>query len=101
MYFRHAMAYIAAAGRNDMEALKKVPKGKVWITPARKDGYLRKSVLVDLGRAIGDTELPKDITDGVAFDTNENDPTTQPKDKYSASSLALMLREHQEKLQNK
>ncbi|KAJ5908343.1 hypothetical protein N7495_001025 [Penicillium taxi] len=92
MYFRHTIAYINALTRFDSSFIEKLSCRKVWASPARPDDYLRRSVLVELGKVIGDYDLSADLV-SECFETADVAPTIPVQTFITAASLAKMLRE--------
>ncbi len=74
-------------------AINEMPRGKVWASPARPDGYLRRSMLRLLGMTIGDTELPEALTtEGITFDTIQTIPGSSQQDNWTANSIVSVMR---------
>lgn len=68
---RYALAWLHADDKLWPGFKEKVPPGEVWASPGKSDGYLRKSILLQLGKKTGD-KLPKDLIRSGAFE----DPDT-------------------------
>ena len=48
-----------------------MPRGHIWASPNKPDGYLHGSVLRSLARRIGDADLPGELIEAGSFkDTN-------------------------------
>ncbi|KAL9607825.1 MAG: hypothetical protein Q9167_007298 [Letrouitia subvulpina] len=71
LYLRHALALICAKENQWADYQQKVPPGEVWASPAKNEGYLRTSILLDLAKRVGDT-LPSDLVAVGGFE----DPST-------------------------
>ena len=68
---RYALAWLHAEDKSWPGFKEKVPPGEVWASPNKPDGYLRKSILLELGKKMGD-RLPKDLVSAGVFE----DPDT-------------------------
>ena len=71
LYMRYTLAWLHAEDKGWEGFKEKVPPGRVWASPTKPDGYLRTSILRELGRRTGDT-LPEDLMTAGGFD----DPAT-------------------------
>ena len=71
LYMRYTLAWLHAEAKGWAGFKEKVPPGQVWASPNKPDGYLRTSILRELGRRTGDT-LPEDLINAGVFD----DPAT-------------------------
>ena len=71
LYMRYTLAWLHAEDNKWTGFKKKVPPGQVWASPNKPDGYLRKSILLELGKRTGD-RLPQDLISAGAFE----DPDT-------------------------
>ena len=71
LYMRYALAWLHAEDKSWPGFKEKVPPGGVWASPNKPDGYLRKSILLELGKKTGD-RLPKDLINAGIFE----DPDT-------------------------
>ena len=49
------------------DSKKRLPLGQVWASPNKPDGYLRKSILLELGRRTGE-KLPQDLMSAGTFE---------------------------------
>lgn len=82
LYLRYTLAWLLAAENNWPDFKSKVPPGSVWASPNKPEGYLRKSILLELGKRTGD-QLPRDLMKVGAFE----DPSTSSS---AADSVAAM-----------
>ena len=71
LYMRYALAWLHADDKSWPGFKEKVPRGEVWASPNKSDGYLRKSILLELGKKTGD-KLPRDLINAGVFE----DPDT-------------------------
>ena len=71
LYMRYTLAWLYAEGRL-WNFKEKVPPGEVWASPNKPDGYLRKSILVAMGKKTGD-KLPKNLIDAGVFSDPDTD----------------------------
>ncbi|MCJ1456924.1 hypothetical protein MMC28_007290 [Mycoblastus sanguinarius] len=71
LYMRYALAWLHTADKAWPGFKEKVPPGKVWASPNKPDGYLRKSILLEVRKKTGD-RLPKDLISAGVFE----DPDT-------------------------
>jgi hypothetical protein len=71
LYMRYTLAWMHARDRSWPGFKEKLPSGEIWASPNKPDGYLRKSVLLAMGKRLGNT-LPQDLTSAGAFE----DPDT-------------------------
>lgn len=90
LYLRYALAYLHA-DRNSWAGFKdKVPPGEIWAYPTvnSPDGYLRKSILLELGR----NKLPMDFIRAGIFE----DPATSSavSDEVSAIRVTGYVKDH-------
>ena len=67
LYLRYALAWLHAEDKSWPDFKEKVPPGEVWATSNKSDGYLRKSVLLELVKKTGD-RLPKDLVSAGIFE---------------------------------
>ncbi|KAL9064014.1 MAG: hypothetical protein Q9161_009147 [Pseudevernia consocians] len=67
LYMRYTLAWLHAEDKGWEGFKEKVPPGHIWASPNKPDGYLRSSILRELGRRTGDT-LPEDLITAGAFD---------------------------------
>ena len=72
LYMRYILAWLHAEDKKWVGFKEKVPPGEVWASPNKPDGYLRKSILLDLGKTTGDG-LPRDLISAGAFEDPDTD----------------------------
>ncbi|KAI4234177.1 MAG: hypothetical protein L6R40_006836 [Gallowayella cf. fulva] len=53
LYLRYTLAWLHADAKGWEDFNEKVPPGTVWASPNKPDGYLRKSILLELGKRTG------------------------------------------------
>lgn len=70
LYMRYTLAWLHAEDKKWPNFKEKVPPGEVWASPNKPDGYLRKSILLDLGKSTGD-RLPQDLMAAGSFEDPE------------------------------
>ena len=70
LYMRYTLAWLHAEGNKWVGFKEKVPPGEVWASPNKPDGYLRKSILLDLGKMTGD-RLPQELMEAGTFEESE------------------------------
>ena len=70
LYMRYTLAWLHAESNGWVGFKEKVPSGQVWASPNKPDGYLRKSILLELGKKTGD-KLPRDLMDAGMFEDPE------------------------------
>lgn len=68
---RYILAWLHAEDNEWAGFKEKLPPGQVWASPNKPDGYLRKSILLELGRRTGE-KLPQDLMSAGTFE----DPDT-------------------------
>lgn len=66
LYMRYTLAWLHAEANKWVGFKEKVPPGEVWASPNKPAGYLRKSILLDVGEMTGD-RLPRDLIDAGGF----------------------------------
>jgi hypothetical protein len=71
LYMRYALAWMHARDKSWPGFQEKLPSREIWASPNKPDGYLRKSILLAMGKRIGDT-LPQELISAGAFE----DPDT-------------------------
>ncbi|KAL9032102.1 MAG: hypothetical protein Q9180_006700 [Flavoplaca navasiana] len=72
LYLRYTLAWLHADDKKWPGFKDKVPPGTVWASPNKPDGYLRKSILLELGKRTGD-KIPQDlITTGMFEDPDSS-----------------------------
>ena len=74
LYMRYALAWLHAEEKSWPGFKEKVPPGEVWASPNKPDGYLRKSILLELGKKTGD-RLPKDLISAGVFEDPDTSST--------------------------
>ena len=74
LYMRYTLAWLHADDKTWPGFKEKVPPGRVWASSNKPDGYLRKSILLALGKKTGD-RLPTDLVNAGGFD----DPDTSSR----------------------
>ena len=70
LYMRYTLAWLHAEANKWVGFKEKVPRGEVWASPKKPGGYLRKSILQDLGKMAGD-RLPQDLINAGGFEDSE------------------------------
>lgn len=93
MYFRYTIAYIHAQTKQFQDFKAKVPSGRIWASPNKPDGYLRRSVLRSFARRVGDIDLPEDLVDGGGYNDTEPATGTVVKDQVASIAISLVLRQ--------
>lgn len=74
LYLRYTLAWLEAVDKAWPDFKEKVPPAEVWASPNKPDGYLRKSILLDLAKKTGD-KIPQDlIAAGVFEDPDTSSP---------------------------
>lgn len=90
LYMRYALAWLHA-DKKSWEGLKNVPSGNIWASPNKPDGYLRKSILVELGKRTGD-KLPKDFIESGMFE--DPDTSSIVNDEVAATRISKHIFDH-------
>lgn len=67
LYMRYILAWLHAEDKGWEGFKDKVPSGQVWASPNKPEGYLRKSILLELGKRTGD-RLPQDLIRAGGFE---------------------------------
>ena len=67
LYMGYTLAWLHAEDKEWAGFKKKVPPGQVWASPNKPNGYLRNSILRELGKRTGDT-LPENLITAGTFD---------------------------------
>ena len=67
LYMRYILAWLHAEDNERAGFKEKLPPGQVWASPTKPDGYLRKSILLELGRRTGD-RLSRDLMSAGTFE---------------------------------
>ena len=92
LYFRYVMAYLHAAKSKWTNFDKKLPRGTMWASPEKPDGYLRKSVLRALAERVGDTTLPADLLAAGTFIDTEPESGRAIEDQKAIIELAARIK---------
>jgi hypothetical protein len=87
------MAYIHAQKEGFPDFKSKLPSGKIWASPDKGDGYLRRSVLQSLGRRVGDELLPTDLVEAGTFTDTEPPTGCAMKDQIASIELCQQLQQ--------
>ena len=74
LYMRYALAWLHAEDKSWPGFKEKVPPGEIWASLNKPDGYLRKSILLQLGKKTGD-RLPKDLISAGVFEDPDTSST--------------------------
>ena len=96
LYFRYCMAIWHAQKRN-WKIETKVPRGNIWASPNKPDGYLRSSVLRSLARKIGEKELEEELFKAGTFQDTEPGTTSDLSDQLATHGVAMSIRTHMQK----
>lgn len=93
LYMRYTLAWLQADDKSWEGFKEKVPPGNVWASPNKPDGYLRKSILLELGKRTGD-KLPMDLIESGTFE----DPGTSSivNDEVAALRIGQHINDHLE-----
>lgn len=91
LYLRYTLAWMHAHEKGWAGYQNKFPPGIVWTSPNKSEGYLRKSILLSLGRRIGD-KLPKDLLNAGGFD--DPDTSSRVTDELSALRVRRNMESH-------
>jgi hypothetical protein len=89
LYLRYTMAWLDAEEFFKPDFKQKVPSGTVWASPNKPDGYLRKSILVELGRRTGG-KLPDDLIQAGIFE--DPDTSTPVLDELANTRFMQLVR---------
>ncbi|KAL9598482.1 MAG: hypothetical protein Q9219_004455 [cf. Caloplaca sp. 3 TL-2023] len=92
LYFRYIMAYMKATKSGYPDREKKLPSGKIWASPDKPDGYLRRSALQILAKRIGDQPLSSDLIEAGTFDDTDPASGRQVDDMTSAIELSYRMK---------
>jgi HNH endonuclease len=93
LYMRYALAWFHAHDKSWPNFQEKVPPGKVWASPNKPDGYLRQSILLEIGKRIGD-ELPEDLIRAGTF--QDPDSSSVVHDEVASIRCTELIRDHLE-----
>ncbi len=73
--------------------LDTVPKGTIWASPGKEDGYLRRSTLRSLARKVGDRDLPDELLEAGTFEDTQPESSASPVlERVSVLEVALTVR---------
>ena len=70
-----------------------MPQGKVWASPDKPAGYLRKSILRVLAKRVGD-ELPADLMEAGEFE--DADSASRVRDQVGQVALPMLVKNYVE-----
>ena len=71
----------------------KVPPGRIWASPNKPEGYLRKSVLRSLARKVNDEDiLPEELIEAGTFIDTDPPTGTDAANKLADLELGIELR---------
>jgi hypothetical protein len=72
---------------------EKVPPGRIWASPNKPEGYLRKSVLRSLARKVHDEDiLPEELIEAGSFVDTDPPTGTEAADKLAELELGIEMR---------
>ncbi|KAL8903424.1 MAG: hypothetical protein Q9171_007408 [Xanthocarpia ochracea] len=91
LYLRYTLAWLHANDNNWPGFKEIVPPGTVWASPNKPDGYLRKSILVEIGRRTGD-KLPNDLIEAGAFE--DPDSSSKVADEVACIRVTEKIEDH-------
>ncbi|KAL8912926.1 MAG: hypothetical protein Q9172_007394 [Xanthocarpia lactea] len=91
LYLRYTLAWLHANDKNWPGFKEIVPPGTVWASPNKPDGYLRKSILVEIGRRTGD-KLPNDLIEAGAFE--DLDSSSKVADEVACIRVTEKIEDH-------
>lgn len=91
LYLRYALAWLHAEDKGWTGFKEKVPSATIWASPNKPDGYLRKSILLELGKMTGD-KLPLDLIQSGIFE----DPDTSGiiRDEVAGIRITRNVKDH-------
>ena len=73
--------------------LETVPKGTIWASPGKEDGYLRRSTLRNLAPKVGDRDLPDELLEAGTFEDTQPGSSASPVlERVSVLEVALTVR---------
>ena len=96
LYMRYTLAWLHAEDRL-WNFKEKVPPGEIWASPKKPDGYLRKSILVAMGKKTGD-KLPKNLIDAGAFSDPDTDNTIH--DEVAGIRITRLVQGHLDRVRD-
>ena len=91
------MAIIHAQKEGFQDLVDRIPPGRIWASPDKPKGYLRKSVLTVLAKKIGDHELPHELIESGTFDDTDPSTSSQVRDEVTAIKTEIAYREHEDR----
>ncbi|KAF6227153.1 hypothetical protein HO133_008595 [Letharia lupina] len=91
LYMRYALAWLHADDKSWPGFQQKLPPGGVWASPNKPDGYLRKSILLEVGKKTGD-RLPKDLVSAGIFE--DPDTSSVVHDEVAGIRVAELVQGH-------
>ena len=91
LYLRYALAWLHADDNKWPGFKEKVPAGKVWASTNKPDGYMRKSILVELAKRTGD-KLPQDLIGPGIFE--DPDSRSLVSDVVAAIRVSTLVQAH-------
>ncbi len=72
---------------------EKVPPGRIWASPNKPEGYLRKSVLRGLARKIHDEDiLSEELVESGGFEDTDPPTGTKAADQIAELELGIEMR---------
>ena len=91
LYLRYILAWLHAEKARWPGFKEKLPSGRIWAGPKKSEGYLRKSVLLELAKKTGD-KLPMDLIDSGVYE----DPATSSVvyDEVAAIRVTELVQRH-------
>lgn len=93
LYFRYVMALMHAEFEKWEGYREKVPPGRIWASPSKPEGYLRKSVLRSLARKIHDEDiLPEELVEAGGFEDTDPPTGTEAADRMAGLELGIGMR---------
>ena len=91
LYMRYVLAWFHAKDQGWPNFQSKVPPGEIWASPNKPQGYLRKSILLEMGKRAGDT-LPKDLIDAGVFE--DSSTSSAVHDQVAGMTIADHVHDH-------
>ena len=91
LYTRYTLAWLHAEANNWVGFKDKVPPAEVWASPNKPEGYLRKSILLEVGKMTRD-RLPRDLIDAGGFEAS--DTSNAVYDTIAAIRVAETMQRH-------
>ena len=93
LYLRYTLAWLHAEQNSWPDFKTKVPPGDIWATPNKPEGYLRKSILVSLGKKTGD-KLPQELVNVGMFE--DPDSSSVVADEVASMAVIAHIQSHLE-----